>query len=57
MPVRDAAALAAAIARLQDDPVLAPVWCGRPGRALAEFDETIVIDRTIAVYRELLPTP
>ena len=53
--VRDAVALAAAIARLQDDPALAR-RLGSVARikALAEFDERIVIERTIAVYRELL---
>ncbi|WP_233347982.1 glycosyltransferase family 4 protein [Luteimonas sp. MC1572] len=58
VPVRDAAALAAAIARLHDDPELAARF-GKAARAkaLAEFDEKIVIDRTLAVYRELLPTP
>jgi len=55
VPVKDAAALAAAIARLQDDPAL----CARLGqaarqKALAEFDEKIVIARTLDVYRELL---
>lgn len=55
VPVKDAAALATAIARLQDDPGL----CARLGKAarekaLAEFDETIVVARTIEVYRELL---
>lgn len=55
VPVRDADALAQAIARLQDDPMLA----GRLGaaareKALAEFDERIVIERTMAVYGELL---
>jgi len=55
VPVKDAAALAAALARLQDDPDL----CARLGhaaraKALAEFDERIVIARTLDVYRELL---
>ncbi len=55
VPVRDAAALAEAIARLQDDPALA-VRLGDAARerALAEFDERIVIGRTLQVYRELL---
>ena len=53
--VRDAATLAAAIARLHDDPAL----CERLGRAarekaLAEFDERIVLDKTLAVYAELV---
>ena len=50
--MRDATTLAAAIARLQDDPAL----CERLGKAarekaLAQFDERIVLDRTLAVYR------
>ena len=56
VPVRDAGALAAAIARLQDDPVLAQrLGAAARQRALDEFDERIVIDRTMAVYREVLP--
>ncbi|MEN1928004.1 glycosyltransferase family 4 protein [Luteimonas sp. MJ250] len=56
--VRDAGALAKAIARLQDDPELA-ARLGKAARAkaLAEFDEKIVIERTMAVYRDLLPAP
>ncbi len=56
VPVRDKAALAGAIARLQDDPELA-ARLGQAARqkALAEFDEKIVIERTMAVYRELQP--
>ena len=55
VPARDAEALAQAIARLHDDPALA----GRLGaaarvKALAQFDERIVIADTLAVYRELL---
>lgn len=58
VPARDSDALASAIARLQDDPEFA----GRLGRAarakaLAEFDEKIVIERTMAVYRELQGLP
>jgi glycosyltransferase involved in cell wall biosynthesis len=56
VPVRDSERLAAAIAQLQDDPDLR----NRMGRAarekvVAEFDERIVIERTMEVYRELLP--
>lgn len=56
VPVKDSRALAAAIARLHDDPAL----CARLGKAarekaLAEFDEKIVIERTLAVYAELVP--
>ena len=58
VPARDADALAQGIARLQDDPELA-TRLGQAARAkaLAEFDEKIVIERTLAVYRELLPAP
>ncbi len=56
VPVRDAGALATAIARLHDDPVLASrLGAAARARALAEFDEQIVIARTLAVYREVLP--
>lgn len=57
VPARDADALAAAIARLHDDAELA-ARLGQAARtkALAEFDEKIVIARTMAVYRELLPS-
>lgn len=56
VPVRDADALADAIARLQDDPELAArLGAAARAKALAEFDERIVIERTIAVYRELIP--
>jgi len=58
VPVRDAVALAAAIARLQDDPALASrLGAAARAKALAEFDERIVIERTLAVYRELLDDP
>jgi glycosyltransferase involved in cell wall biosynthesis len=55
VPVRDAQALAAAIAQLQDDPELA-ASLGRAARAkaCAQFDENRVIEQTLAVYRELL---
>lgn len=55
VPVKDAAALARAMARLQDEPALrARLGAAARARALAEFDERIVISRTLAVYRELL---
>lgn len=55
VPVRDAAALARAIARLQDDAALrVRLGAAARAKALAQFDERIVIERTIAVYRELL---
>lgn len=58
VPARDADSLAIAIARLLDDPVLARKL-GEAARtkALAMFDERIVIARTRAVYDELLGTP
>lgn len=56
VPVRDAIALADAIARLQDDPELAArLGAAACKKALTEFDEKIVIERTMAVYRELQP--
>ena len=56
VPVRNASALAAAIRTLHDN----PKWARQLGhaarkRALAEFDERIVISRTLDVYAELLP--
>lgn len=55
VPVRDGKALAAAIARLHDDPALCKTL-GNAARAkaLAKFDERIVIQKTLAVYEELL---
>jgi glycosyltransferase involved in cell wall biosynthesis len=56
VPVKDGAALARAIARLQDDPALRErLGQAARARALAEFDERSVITRTIDVYRELMP--
>lgn len=56
VPVKDPAALAAAIARLQDDPALrARLGAAARAKALAQFDERLVIARTLAVYEELLP--
>ena len=55
VPPRDANALAAAIARLHDDPGLAQrLGDAARAKALAQFDERIVIAETLAVYRELL---
>lgn len=55
VPPRDPAALASAIARLQDDPVLAKrLGHAARAKAFSEFDERIVIERTLAVYNELL---
>ena len=54
IPPRDAAALAHAIARLHDDPVLRARLAEAARRKAEElFDERIVIARTIEVYREL----
>jgi len=55
IPLRDASALAHAIARLDDEPELAARF-GRAARqkAVTEFDERLVIERTLAVYDELL---
>lgn len=56
VPVRNGAALAGAIARLQDDSALQK-RLGQAARlkVLERFDERIVIDQTLGVYRELLP--
>ena len=55
VPARDSLALAVAIVRLADDPSM----CERLGRAarekaLAQFDEGIVLEKTLAVYAELV---
>jgi glycosyltransferase involved in cell wall biosynthesis len=55
VPVRDAEALAQAIARVDDDPVLATrLGAAARAKALVQFDEQIVIKRTMEVYQELL---
>lgn len=55
VPVKDGKALAQAIARLHDDPQLRQrLGAAARAKALAEFDERIVIKRTMAVYSELL---
>jgi len=55
VPVKDASALARAIARLQDDPALRQrLGAAARATALAEFDERKVIERTVGVYYELL---
>jgi glycosyltransferase involved in cell wall biosynthesis len=54
VPVRDAKALASAIAKLQDDPALARrLGEAARAKALAEFDERVVIAQTLAVYCEI----
>ncbi|WP_275270448.1 glycosyltransferase family 4 protein [Limnobacter sp. P1] len=58
IPPKDHMALAFAIARLDDDPVLRTTL-GNAARvkALQCFDERLVIQNTLNVYRELLPQP
>ena len=55
VPVRDAGALARAIAEIHDDPALARSL-GEAARekALSEFDERVVIAQTLAVYYEIV---
>jgi glycosyltransferase involved in cell wall biosynthesis len=55
VPVRDASALAQAIARLQDEPSFAR-RLGEAARvkALAEYDERRIVPRILGVYSELL---
>ena len=55
VPVRDGNALARAIARFQEDPALRTrlAEAGRR-KALERFDERIVLQDTLAVYREVL---
>lgn len=55
IPPHDASALAHAIGRLIDSPELAArLGAAARAKALEHFDEHIVIERTLAVYRELL---
>jgi glycosyltransferase involved in cell wall biosynthesis len=55
VPVRDGRALAGAIRRLDDDRALArKLGEAVRQKALREFDEQIIIERTLAVYREVL---
>jgi glycosyltransferase involved in cell wall biosynthesis len=54
VPAKDGLALAQAIARLQDEPELRlSLGAAARAKALAEFDERIVILRTLDVYAEL----
>lgn len=57
IPVRDVPALAAAIRLLDDDREMGRKL-GRAARekALINFDERIVIEKTLSVYRELVPS-
>lgn len=58
VPVRDATALANAIRLLDDDRALARrLGLAARDKALREFDEAIVLDKTIGVYRTLAPAP
>jgi glycosyltransferase involved in cell wall biosynthesis len=53
VPIRDASALARAIARLQDDPALArKLGDAARAKALAEYDERRIVARTLDVYGE-----
>lgn len=54
VPARDAVALAAAIRRLLDDAALRARF-GQAGRAMVEaaFSDAIVVEQTLAVYREM----
>jgi len=55
VPVRDASALARAIARLQDEPHTASrLGEAARAKALAEYDERRIVARTLEVYGELL---
>ncbi|MFM0339749.1 glycosyltransferase family 4 protein [Paraburkholderia fungorum] len=55
VPVRDGRALADAIRLLDDDRALCrTLGLAARQKALREFDERIVIERTLAVYREVL---
>lgn len=55
---RSAASLAQVLARLDDDrELLARLGARARERALADFDERVVIRKTCEVYRELLPMP
>ncbi|CAJ0888585.1 galacturonosyltransferase [freshwater sediment metagenome] len=58
VPVRDAVALARAIAKLQDDPgLMRRLGEAAREKALIQFDERVVIAQTIAIYRELEGPP
>jgi glycosyltransferase involved in cell wall biosynthesis len=58
VPMGNSEALAQAIARLQDDPTLARrLGDAARRKARAQFDERIVVERTLAVYAELCAAP
>lgn len=55
IPPRDPIALAEAIGRLAADPALAHrLGAAARAKALAQFDERLIVARTVAVYEELL---
>jgi glycosyltransferase involved in cell wall biosynthesis len=55
IPMREAGALARAVARLKDDPDLARrLGEAARAKALATYDERIVVGHTLEVYRELV---
>lgn len=58
VPVKDGQALAQAIARLQDDPELRQRlgWAARE-KALREYDERLIVNRTLQVYGEIVRLP
>lgn len=58
VPVKDSASLARAMARLHDDPELrARLGAAARQKVLAQFDDRIIVERTLSVYRELVPAP
>jgi glycosyltransferase involved in cell wall biosynthesis len=55
VPLKDANAIAAALDRILSDPALAARLGARAREmALAEFDEQIIFQRVVGVYRRLL---
>lgn len=58
VPMGNSEALAQAMARLQDDPAFArQLGDAARRKARAQFDERIVVERTMAVYAELCAVP
>lgn len=58
VPPRDAPSLAALLMQLDDDrPLARRLGAKARERAVAHFDERLVIDRTVDVYEEVLATP
>ncbi len=55
VPVRDAASLAQAIARLQDDPPLAhKLGAAARAKVLAKYDERLIVSQTLGLYSDLM---